>query len=48
MLTVLAILPDGFEEIEATAPIDLDFGLLLVEKLVSSDQARAVAQAVCA
>ncbi len=26
----------------------LDFGLLLVEKLVSADQARAVAQAICA
>jgi 4-methyl-5(b-hydroxyethyl)-thiazole monophosphate biosynthesis len=26
----------------------IDFGLLLVEKLVSADQARAVAQAICA
>jgi 4-methyl-5(b-hydroxyethyl)-thiazole monophosphate biosynthesis len=26
----------------------LDFGLLLVEKLVSADQAREIAQAVCA
>jgi 4-methyl-5(b-hydroxyethyl)-thiazole monophosphate biosynthesis len=26
----------------------IDFGLLLVEKLVSADQAREVAQAVCA
>lgn len=26
----------------------LDFGLLLVEKLISADQARAVAQAICA